>query len=238
MLFELRFLKPDVASLRFGLVYITILMVGCVLITLQIIQLVRILLPTRDIRASFFASPGTTQMEQRTKNAAAFKVAKMVDNALDVHATPCQQLQNLGSTYLETAFLKYQEKEHQMEPCGGIIWGWKRILNGTVFREDGVWFHARLVSSNVSQVFVTLFFAGVWGLVTFDKALNNNPYSSDVSLSPNTNARHLEKATTSPSAAPSPLVLLPIEFSIHSPFQFANPYSALFQAAKAQDKRA
>jgi hypothetical protein len=193
---------------------VTILVVGCTIIALQLVQLIRILLPATFIHAlKRFFTPGTVRMERRTKLAAAHKVARMVNNALNIHDAPCIQTENVGLTSIETALLKYQAREYQVEPCGGVLWGWKRIINGTVFREEGVWFHARLIASNVTQVFVVLFFAGLWGVVTFDKAFQSDPQSSDASLFPNNNVRHLMLTeTASPSSSPTPLPLLPLEF--------------------------
>jgi len=50
--------------------------------------------------------------------------------------------------------LAYDATKHDKEPCGGILWTFKKMWNGTIYEEEGVWLHARLVASNVSQYFI------------------------------------------------------------------------------------
>jgi hypothetical protein len=99
-------------------------------------------------------TPGMEKMERRTKLAAQFKVKKMVDNALEFHAgrQSAKMSQDFKMTARGAALLNYQSREEKTERIGGMCWAWKRVWNNTIFEEEGVWLHARLVSSTIAQV--------------------------------------------------------------------------------------
>jgi hypothetical protein len=48
-----------------------------------------------------------------------------------------------------------QEKKHK--PAGGFVWTWKKAFNNELFRQEGIWLSARLLSSNVAQFIVSVF---------------------------------------------------------------------------------
>jgi hypothetical protein len=60
--------------------------------------------------------------------------------------------QDFKMTARGAALLNYQSREEKTERIGGMCWAWKRVWNNTIFEEEGVWLHARLVSSTIAQV--------------------------------------------------------------------------------------
>jgi hypothetical protein len=191
----------------------TILAIGITLICFQILELIRILVPSKIIQTiphwKFFIRPSTVKLERATKLAAARKVEGMVNNALRIHEACSIQSGISSSTKMGSALLAYQAKEHDVEPCGGIRWAWTKMYNGTLYREEGVWLHARLIASNIAQLFVAATIAVGWGLLTFQVINTNTAPSVAPSASPSTRYPTFSPSTPHPSFPTFPITAFP-----------------------------
>ncbi len=147
-----------IGSHSFEIQNYTILAIGITLMCFQLLELFRILVPAKLIQKipywKFFIRPSIVKLERATKQAAARKVNGMVNNALVIHEACLKPLQSglSTSTKVGSALLAYQSKEHDVEPCGGIRWAWKKMYDGSIYRDEGVWLHARLIASNIGQL--------------------------------------------------------------------------------------
>jgi hypothetical protein len=200
-------------------------MIGVILICFQIIELIRIFTPSRFIysipRWKHVLRPSAFALERATKLAAANKVERMIQNALVIHESTSTPIRSglSSNTAMASTLLVYQVKEHDVEPCGGIIWAWKKIYNGTIYNDEGVWLHARLIASNIAQLFVAATFCVGWGILYF-KVLNSNDTSP--TFSPTVAPSPFPTLSTHPSAAPS--VALSIDHPSSTPLT-ASPTS-------------
>ena len=161
--------------------YIICLIVGCSVMVFHLKKLIFILTPkkvtakiaSRISGVGALLIPGMGKAELATKKAADFKIATMIDNSLRMHGVgagaasssrPITRSSTRGSHTSSTggsfgvALLHFQASADEREVVGGIPWAFKKMWNGTIFHEEGVWIHARLIASNMSQVFVAVFF--------------------------------------------------------------------------------
>ena len=140
------------------------MIIGLCLVALQLMTIVRILLPTEKLLAmkaqwiDRLLTPGLAKMECKTKRAAAFKTDNMVRNALAMHV-PIPGAQRSGAVMSSygRALLNFRTQEDVYERVGGFMWAWRKILNGTIFTEEGIWLHSRLLIANFSQFFIATF---------------------------------------------------------------------------------
>ena len=121
--------------------------------------------------------------EQATKAAASFKIQSMVEHAMLLHGEPPSSLQDMrASSVSETvlsftsslhssvkkpkttvkaiqgttnqALLNFHRMQDAREETGGVIWTLKKTFNGSLFSQEGVYLHGRLLAVNVVQFFV------------------------------------------------------------------------------------
>jgi hypothetical protein len=171
--FEIKFLlidttKSDGGPDMFG--YYFFLILGCFLMLFQLKALAYVILPRslwkRIPFKDFFLTSGTSKAERSTKQAAAFKTSRMVENALIHHAsgtfgnsmrTTFKSITSSRVAY-GAALLHYDATSDLREPRGGIISTYRNMINGKLFSEEGIWVHARLYATNLSQWFIALFY--------------------------------------------------------------------------------
>lgn len=140
---------------------------GCVLLLLLLIDLLVKVFPTtarfgRNSFAAILFTAGGYRAESYHKQAASWKVDKMVNNALIMHsdssAANSSSKPVITSGLTESAhvkaLLKYQLQESETEVVGGVFWAWGKIFNGTLFFEEGVWIHSRILACNMAQLLV------------------------------------------------------------------------------------
>jgi hypothetical protein len=150
-----------------GSFYFSPLILGCILIIVQLGQLVRLFLPFERYPGmrSYFAS-GALKMERWTKMTVSHKIHRMINKALACHVgadigDSAEILQGKVSLMLSTrtqhgpsseVLLNFQQHQHKTEHVGGIIWTWRQLLFAkTLFFEEGIWLVPRLVASNLAQ---------------------------------------------------------------------------------------
>jgi len=129
-----------------------------VAIIVQLVHICTLLIPSHYYqRVPMLKRLFTAQTVVRAadlKKAAAFKTKEMVRNA--IHVVRKQQKGSVLETHFGQALMVFS-KEQKTKYVGGIKWTWQRIYNGQIFQQDGIWLSARLVSSNMTQVIVTVF---------------------------------------------------------------------------------
>ena len=144
-----------------------VLFLGLLLMTLQLKVLLMIVVPeTWYARAPFFKRflvSGTAMKERRTKKASRCKVAAMVRDAMEMHVQKLQSTRSAArimshSVSYGNALLNFEATRNDREQVGGILWAFRKMWDGSIFEEEGVWLHARLIASNLSQVFVAVLF--------------------------------------------------------------------------------
>lgn len=161
--------------------YTMCLVVGIILILMHLKKLAFILVPKTLLEripgSSFWLIPGMAKAERATKRAADYKIEKMIENSMMMHAPVPGTFSSSvrmstragagagasGRGAFGVALLNFQATQDEREDCGGVMWAYRKIWNGSIFQEDGVWIHSRLIASNFAQYFVALFyiFAGV-----------------------------------------------------------------------------
>lgn len=111
---------------------------------------------------------GTVTMERNMKQAAAFKVNHMVRNARAIHKA-AEFEHGAGSSSRESscgrALLAYTKLQEDQELVSGWFWVWRRLLNGKLFVEDGIWLNNRMLQGNIAQLIIC-----IW-LIPFLKVL-------------------------------------------------------------------
>jgi len=185
----------------FGLFFCSLLLVT------QIVQLIRAVIPLRYyenyVNGSIMAS-GTIRAEVRQKEACICKVNNMVNNAVAcfnsnfVESAICREGRDsesmIGSakslvdsldfyrSAVSDALLRFAMTEDERERAGGMLWVTKKILDGTIYTEEGVWLFPRLVTANILQWVVALLFIHitVWLLTMVEEYKENeNPDIQD-----------------------------------------------------------
>mmetsp|Transcript_6580 Transcript_6580/g.14884 ORF Transcript_6580/g.14884 Transcript_6580/m.14884 type:complete len:982 (+) Transcript_6580:198-3143(+) len=102
---------------------------------------------------------GTVTMERNMKQAAAFKINRMVRSAVDIHKA-AEFEHGAGSSSRESscgrALLTFTKALDDQEEVGGYFWAWRRLFNGKMFTEDGIWLNNRMLQGNISQLVICL----------------------------------------------------------------------------------
>jgi len=165
-------------------VYWTTFGLGCILLFLQVLSLIRMFFSLEMLRTfkplEILLTPEIQKMERRTKVAARRKVAGMVENALDLHDDSSSKSPLTDShdmTELGKALLNYQIKPNEIETVGGLLWAWRSVWNRSIFENEGVWLHSRLVACTLAQFFIFLLLIVFW-VILFRAALDSLEGSS------------------------------------------------------------
>lgn len=161
----------------YNAIYWTTFVLGCILLFLQVLSLIRLFFSFNVMKRfkplEIFLTPGMQKMERRTKVAAHRKVSHLVENALNLHdSTNLEPPDSTGRhmTALGKALLNFQIHPEETEQVGGIWWAWKRIWDRSIFEDEGVWLHSRLIACTMAQLFICILLIIFW-LVLFRTAL-------------------------------------------------------------------
>mmetsp|Transcript_32868 Transcript_32868/g.67131 ORF Transcript_32868/g.67131 Transcript_32868/m.67131 type:complete len:832 (-) Transcript_32868:939-3434(-) len=120
-----------------------------------------------------FLASGTARMERNMKQAANFKVSRMVKNACAIHRAAEQDTATLGSdSSYGRALLSYSKIADATEEVGGYLWTWEKMRSGDLFSEEGIWLNNRVLQGNLGQIFLCLFlFPLLFTLIDFVEGL-------------------------------------------------------------------
>eukprot|EP00581_Thalassiosira_minuscula_P000876 CAMPEP_0183743918 /NCGR_PEP_ID=MMETSP0737-20130205/65465_1 /TAXON_ID=385413 /ORGANISM="Thalassiosira miniscula, Strain CCMP1093" /LENGTH=1005 /DNA_ID=CAMNT_0025979549 /DNA_START=161 /DNA_END=3178 /DNA_ORIENTATION=- len=137
---------------------------GIILILLSLQNLIDRMIPVKFQNkykwVERLLSSGTVKLEQSMKLAAAFKINRMIRNAVAVHKAAefehgAGPSSSKDSSY-GRALLAYTKKQDLEEEVGGWFWFLKRILSGKLFSEDGIWLNNRMLQGNVAQLIICM----------------------------------------------------------------------------------
>lgn len=147
---EVRYLEPK-ATIKY---LVSVSLILCSLaISLHWIHALYLLLPSQSAWKAKIKKH-VLQSEVDLKSSAAFKMDRLVNNAVEIHHSKDEQ------RVLKTCFghaLNVFSKWNKTERVGGVVWVWRRIWNGDLARREGITFSVRLIAANVSQYAVVLF---------------------------------------------------------------------------------
>jgi hypothetical protein len=165
--------------------FVVILVLGIILFLFQIKALLLLFIPQSmfsSVKIPFVASlliPGMCKSEMMTKQAASYKISKMVTDAVAMHeekmtGLPRREANNkescadgpdeTGFSGYGYALLNYHATVDDREEYGGMIWCFKGMWNGSIWNEEGVWIHARLYAMTFTQLFVGILFILIYFL--------------------------------------------------------------------------
>ena len=156
----------------YGGSYLLSLTLGCILLAILVIDLIRSVLPQGLLDTAPFVrslvTPASVKAEASQKKASFQKVSRMVQNALAVHSTANASHRTASMKLSKSshesfgsddnsqfqAMLAFQSQASDTEEVGGLLWTWKQIFSGSLFLEEGVWIHSRLLAITMAQVLV------------------------------------------------------------------------------------
>lgn len=143
------------------------MVLGAILIFFQVKALLFVAIPRKvwsDLPfAEFFLTSEMCNAERDTKRAAACKIEKMVQNALLHHEGHFTKSYDTGGRQKSrnNALLNYQGTANHRERTEGIFATFRKISDGSLFHEEGIWIHSRLYAMNFLQWVVTIFYVVV-----------------------------------------------------------------------------
>ncbi|KAI2490939.1 hypothetical protein MHU86_23627 [Fragilaria crotonensis] len=192
--------KSSSVTGQFG--YSFALALGCFLLLFQIKGLLYVLIPRSRWKnvpfANFWLTCEMAKSECCTKQAAAYKIKRMVDHAFAQHDGSILRKAESARVKLKASSFKsasakammiFQATADHRERVGGIFYTFRRMWNGSLFKEDGVFIHAGLYAMNMSQWFVAILYIILY-----------------TSLDPLVQSAY-HPATNAPSVAPSPTTI-------------------------------
>jgi len=173
---EREFVKP---------IFVTLIIIGSVLLLLQILGLIRILLPNRLLGSMKWLEllrGSAAKNETGIKQAAAFKVHQMVKNAYMLHqevegsrtSRIKETMEHHDKSTNAVALLNYTKVSEKTENIGGFRWCWNQFFTGQLVYNEGIWIHTRMLAANFAQIAVT-FFVAFGGILILSEVINFSP---------------------------------------------------------------
>ena len=151
--------------------YIFAMILGCFLLLFQVKALLYVLIPRSWWKElpfqSFWLTCEMAKAECCTKKAAAYKINNMVEHAIAQHNGSAieksrEKRSKVRSSSVQNAFgnamLSFQATSDHLEETGGIWYTFRKMWDGSLFSEEGIYIHSRLYAMNVSQVFIIIFY--------------------------------------------------------------------------------
>lgn len=138
----------------YGTSYYLALGLGCILVLSQVIDVLLLTVPQQWKEGNSWVKsilrPGGRRQERVGQKAACHRMKSMLQNALSISDDGTKghrSNSNRNMHAIERYFLVHQTTEN----CGGVMWAWKKIFNGSMFSEEGVWLSSRLLTINFVQ---------------------------------------------------------------------------------------
>lgn len=112
----------------------------------------------------------TVRMERSIKRAAAYKMNHLVRRAVKVHQAAEFEHGSGKDTSFGRALLAYGKTSNDQEEVGGFLYMYKRVWNGKLFDEDGIWLSNRMIQGMIAQFVICLwlvpFLQLIYGYIT------------------------------------------------------------------------
>ena len=130
---------------------------------------------------------GNVKYEAKIKRSALFKVDCMLNNAYDVHRQVIRYKErkrtaadDSSATFLSNfgmAVNEFSKRENIMTYCGGVHIAWRRMWNGSLFTEEGIWLSGRIIVGTGERGFAS--FAHInWPNLFFSRPMKFYPQLS------------------------------------------------------------
>jgi len=89
---------------------------------------------------------GSLFMERNMKQAASWKINRMINNALEIHDAAVEEDNSNGKESMYgRALLNYSKISDATEETGGHWWTWNGLRTGRLFEEEGIWLSNRVM---------------------------------------------------------------------------------------------
>jgi hypothetical protein len=95
------------------------------------------------------------KQELQIKQSAAFKLNNLATNARNIHYKGTTT--DVFKTYFSHGLSSYVLHGTKYVKEGGILWFYRKLVDQSLFTEEGMWYSARLVASNLSQLLMCFF---------------------------------------------------------------------------------
>mmetsp|Transcript_48986 Transcript_48986/g.74023 ORF Transcript_48986/g.74023 Transcript_48986/m.74023 type:complete len:839 (+) Transcript_48986:156-2672(+) len=133
----------------------------------QFTNAIRVLFSDETIGRSKFLSRmlvgSITRDERHFKQAAVFKVNRMMDNAFKLHTK--DKPGGPTSTH-DLALLNFNKISDKTEPAPGFFWVWKSFFNDDLWVKEGIWIHTRLLAGMLGQIFVVILIVALYSVAS------------------------------------------------------------------------
>ena len=154
------------------LLYHLSLACGFALLLASVLNIVQRIRPATKSSEGYFSwifTPGIVRLESKIKQAASYKMNSLVHNACEVHKTAEFDggISNgaVGETKYGKALLAYARTSDQTEESLGFVQTLKRMWNGKLFTQEGVWLTSHLLAANVAQLTICLLLGSIFILI-------------------------------------------------------------------------
>jgi hypothetical protein len=126
-------------------------------------------------RLANFLNPSSLLAEYDMKQACSFKLNKLTENALSImrHDAGRDAVVKTNFSRGLYAFLNYGIT---YEPAGGFCWTINNLFSKVLYKTEGVWYSARLVSANICQYIVAIYM--LFGGITLSTTIRDD-YSQE-----------------------------------------------------------
>ena len=156
----------------YGAAYFLAIILGASILVSQSIDVVLMFLPRNWLNGNDLIQrlvlPGTLRQERAGQHAASFRIKQFLQNALDIiydksiasssnnsNGFTAKTSSSSGfvpkTNHATSALERFLLLPVKTEKVGGVMWAWKRIWNGTIFTQEGIWLNSRLLSCNFAQ---------------------------------------------------------------------------------------
>jgi hypothetical protein len=95
------------------------------------------------------------KQELQVKQASAYKLNQLAVNARDIHYRASST--TAFKTYFGHGLSSFALHGTDYVQVGGVFWFWRKFRDDTIFNQEGMWFSARLVAANLSQLIMSVF---------------------------------------------------------------------------------
>lgn len=150
-----------VANDYLGSTFFLALFLGCIILLSQAVDAILQLTPRSWLDEygllQRLVLPGTLRQERVGHQAATLRIKQFLTNALGVFndssstsSSNSDKITRRATNALERFLLS----PVKTESVGGVLWAWKRIWDGTIFSQEGIWLNSRLLACNFSQLMI------------------------------------------------------------------------------------
>jgi hypothetical protein len=101
-----------------------------------------------------FLGFSSLKQELNVKKSATFKLNQLAMNARSIHYQ--ESSASAFKTYFGHALSSYTLHGTEYVSAGGLLWFWGKVLDGTILKEEGIWYSSRLVAANMTQFFTPI----------------------------------------------------------------------------------